>query len=188
MSLDIREEFAETLDAIPDDLFDRSRFVGGVDPADADVVFVGEAPGANEVEQGEPFVGNAGRVLDSLLEAAGIEREQVYITNLVKVRPPENRDPTSDEIDAWRPLLWAEIEQIDPEVVVPLGAFASREVVERDETISDLRGETYERDGYVVVPTYHPAATFYDDSVKAALQEDLATVAELAGRRREKSE
>jgi len=181
MPLDIRERFEAELAEIPDDLFDRARFVGGVGPADADVVFVGEAPGASEVEQGEPFVGNAGRVLDSLLEDVGIEREQVYVTNLVKVRPPENRDPTSDEIEAWRPVLWAEIEAIDPAVVVPLGAFASRETYERDAPISDLRDETYERDGYVVVPTYHPAATFYDDSVKAGLAADLERVAELAG-------
>ena len=181
MSSDFEQTFDEELATVPDEMFDRSRFVGGVGPEDADVVFVGEAPGKNEVEQGEPFVGNAGRVLDSLLEDAGIEREQVYITNLVKVRPPENRDPRADEIEAWRPVLWAEIERIDPAVVVPLGAFASREVVERDAPISDLRGETYERDGFVVVPTYHPAATFYDDSVKAGLQEDLERVAELAG-------
>jgi DNA polymerase len=180
MSLEIRERFQTQLDAIPDDLFDRSQFVGGVGPPDADVVFVGEAPGANEVEEGEPFVGNAGRVLDSLLEDVGIDREQVYITNLVKVRPPENRDPRSDEIEAWRPILWAEIEELDPAVVVPLGAFASREILERDAPLSDLHGESYERDGYVVLPTYHPAATFYDDSVKTTLEEDLARVAELA--------
>lgn len=181
MPPDFEETFAEELAAVPEDMYDESQFVGGVGPRDADVVFVGEAPGKNEVEQGEPFVGNAGRVFDSLLEDVGIDREEVYITNLVKVRPPENRDPRSDEIETWRPVLWAEIEQIDPEVVVPLGAFASREVLERDAPLSDLHGEHYERDGYVVIPTYHPAATFYDDSVKSDLKEDLKTVAELAG-------
>ena len=181
MPPEFEETFEEELTAIPEDMFDRSRFVPGVGPRDAKVVFVGEAPGKNEVEQGEPFVGNAGRVLDSLLADVDIDREEVYITNLVKVRPPENRDPRSDEIEAWRPVLWAEIEQIDPAVIVPLGAFASREVLESDAPISDLRGETYERDGYVVVPTYHPAATFYDDSVKAGLEDDLEMVAELAG-------
>ena len=177
-------EFAETFDdalaTVPEEHFDRSRFVGGVGPLDADVVFVGEAPGANEVEQGEPFVGNAGRVLDSLLEDVGIDRDEVYVTNLVKVRPPENRDPRRDEINAWRPVLQAELDRIGPAVVVPLGAFASREVLESDDAIGDLRGETYERDGHLVVPTYHPAATFYDDGVKAGLEEDLARVASLA--------
>ncbi len=181
MTLDFAETFEEELAAVPDDQFDRSRFVGGVGPPDADVAFVGEAPGANEVEQGEPFVGNAGRVLDSLLDDAGLDRDAVYVTNLVKVRPPENRDPRRDEIDAWWPVLRAELDRVDPAVVVPLGAFASREVLDSDAAIGDLRGETYERDGHVVVPTYHPAATFYDDSVKAGLREDLKRVAELAG-------
>lgn len=180
MSSSFTERFADELAAVPEALFDRSQFVGGVGPQDAEVVFIGEAPGRDEVEQGEPFVGNAGRVFDSLLTEAGIDREAVYVTNLVKVRPPENRNPRREEIEAWRPLLRAEIDRIDPDVVVPLGAFASRELLETDAPIGELRGETYDVDGHVVVPTYHPAATFYDDSVKQKLRDDLALVAELA--------
>lgn len=181
MTTDFAELFSDELAAIPDDLFDRSKFVGGVGPLDADVVFVGEAPGKQEVERGEPFVGNAGRVFDSLLATVGIDRDDVYVTNLVKVRPPENRDPRREEIDAWWPVLRAELDRIRPAVVVPLGAFASREILDTDAPISELRGETYAVEDYVVVPTYHPAATFYDDSVKDDLEADLRTVAELAG-------
>lgn len=177
-------EFADRLEAelaeVPDAHYDESKFVGSVGPWDADVVFVGEAPGAQEVEQGEPFVGNAGRRLDSFLEDVGIDRDRVYITNLVKVRPPENRDPTREEIDAWWPVLRAELDRVDPDVVVPLGAFAAREILDEDGPLGDLHGQTYEREGYTVLPTYHPAATFYDDSVEASLVEDLERVAELA--------
>jgi len=92
-------------------------------------VLVGEAPGANEVEQGEPFVGQAGSELDKVLHKIDVDRSDLYITNLVKVRPPENRDPTKDEIEAWAPLLRKEIEDINPEMIITLGNFASREML-----------------------------------------------------------
>ena len=179
-AFDFAETFADELDAVPDEQVDRSRFVPGDGPLDAALAFVGEAPGATEVEQGEPFVGRAGRCLDSLFETTGIDREAVYVTNLVKVRPPENRDPTADERRAWKPLLDAELDRVDPAVVVTLGAVAGGALLDSDESIRDLRDETYEVDGRLVLPTYHPAATFYDDSIEPMLERDLRAAVEVA--------
>lgn len=173
MDDEFTDVFADALDAVPDDQFDESRFVPGAGPLDADVVLVGEAPGAQEVEEGVPFVGNAGRRLDSLLDDVGVDRDDLYLTNLVKVRPPENRDPHVDEVEAWRPVLDAELDRVDPDVVVTLGSFASRELLDVDDPVSDLRGDAYDRDGYVVRPTFHPAATFYDESKRADIESDL---------------
>ncbi|WP_459190714.1 uracil-DNA glycosylase [Halosimplex sp. J119] len=177
---DFEELYAEELEAVPEAFFDRSRFVPGVGPADAAIAVVGEAPGATEVEEGEPFVGQAGRRLDSLFETTGIDREEVYVTNLVKVRPPENRDPTADERRAWKPLLDAELDRVDPAVVVTLGSVASGALLDTDEPIKDLRDETYEVDGRLVLPTYHPAATFYVDDLQPMLERDLRVAAEIA--------
>ncbi|MFC6766292.1 uracil-DNA glycosylase [Natrinema soli] len=139
-------EFETVLETVPDDQFDRERFVPGVGPLSADVMLVGEAPGEREVEQGEPFVGQAGKQLDRALEAIGYDRRDLYITNLVKGRPPENRDPYVDEIEAWWPVLEAEIERVDPSVLVPLGSFATDELLDTDETITDLHGREFERE------------------------------------------
>ncbi|RRJ33777.1 uracil-DNA glycosylase [Halocatena pleomorpha] len=175
---DFDTEFDEALTNVPEDQYDRSRFVPGSGSLDAEIVLVGEAPGEQEVKQNEPFVGPAGTRLRSLFEDVGLDRVEPYITNLVKVRPPENRNPRREEIDAWKPLLDAELERVDPTVVVPLGTFASRELLDTDRTISALRGQAYERNSRLVVPTYHPAASFYDDSTLDALAEDLRLAAE----------
>ncbi|WP_327050911.1 uracil-DNA glycosylase [Halomicrococcus gelatinilyticus] len=180
MSSAFESEFEDALAAVPDEQFDRSRFVPSTGPLDADVMLVGEAPGAQEVEAGEPFVGSAGGLLDSSLASIGVDRDDLYITNLVKVRPPENRSPRRAEIDAWWPVLAAEIERVAPEVVVPLGSFATGELLSGDEKLSDVHGQTFERDGYDVVPTYHPAATFYDDSKEGEIERDLAAAFERA--------
>ncbi|MDS0475539.1 uracil-DNA glycosylase [Natrinema sp. 1APR25-10V2] len=191
------DEFADALETVPDDQFDRERFVPGVGPLSADVMLVGEAPGKQEVDQGEPFVGQAGNQLDRALEAIGYDRGNLYITNLVKVRPPENRDPYVDEIEAWRPVLEAEIDRVDPSVLVPLGSVATDELLETDETITDLHGQEFEREvprtsdsssgrsprereGRTVVPAFHPAAALYDRSKVDAVEEDLRTALELA--------
>lgn len=166
-------EFADVLAGVPDEHFDRERFVPGVGSFDADVMLVGEAPGGNEVKQGEPFVGRAGQQLDRILEDLGIAREDLYITNLVKVRPPENRDPYVDEIASWWPVLEAELDRVDPDVLVPLGSFATQEVLDTDETITDLRGEEFEPDGRLVRPTFHPAAALYDRSKLPRITGDL---------------
>ncbi|MFH5801229.1 uracil-DNA glycosylase [Haladaptatus sp. CMAA 1911] len=166
-------EFDDVLATVPDEHYERSRFVPSVGPLDADVMVVGEAPGEREVEEEEPFVGSAGGRLDSALDAIEVGRDELYITNLVKVRPPENRNPHRDEIDAWWPVLREEIERVNPSVIVPLGSFATREILDTDENVSDIHGRTFEMEGRDVVPTYHPAATFYDESKKVELQRDL---------------
>ncbi|MFB6076941.1 MAG: uracil-DNA glycosylase [Candidatus Nanohaloarchaea archaeon] len=171
--MDFRSEFADALDEVPDAFMDGDRFVPATGRLDADVVLVGEAPGANEVEQGEPFVGRAGEQLDRILEDAGIDRDEIYITNLVKVRPPDNRDPHRDEIEAWRPVLEAEIARVDPETVVPLGNFASRELLDTTKGISQIHGRQYTVDGRTIMPTYHPAATLYDRDKTSDLVHDL---------------
>lgn len=182
----MREEFErvfeDALAAVPDQEFNRSRFVPGHGPLDADVMLVGEAPGGDEVEQGEPFVGSAGKRLDSILEDLGVDRESLYITNIVKVRPPENRTPRKGEIDAWLPVFEAELDRVDPDVVIPLGTTAARVVLETSEGITDLRGQTEEREGRLVLPTFHPAATFYDTSKRPDLEGDLERAFEAAGR------
>ena len=172
---DFERTFEDALAAVPDAHFDRDRFVPGVGPLDASLVVIGEAPGGTEVEEGAPFVGQAGRQLDEALEAAGVERAEAYVTNVVKVRPPNNRTPHVDEIDAWRPVLEAELERIDPAVVVTLGNTATRALLDTDEGITDLRGRRIERGGYVVVPTFHPASIFYDRGKRADLEADLET-------------
>ncbi|SFC28017.1 DNA polymerase [Halobiforma haloterrestris] len=172
--------FADALELVPDEHVDRERFVPGVGPLSADVVLVGEAPGTQEVQQGEPFVGQAGSQLDRALEAIGYDRRDCYITNLVKVRPPENRDPHVAEIEAWWPVLEAELERVDPAVVVPMGSFATTQLLETDETITDLHGREFEREGRTVVPVFHPAAALYDRSKVDAIESDLEAALERA--------
>lgn len=172
--------FEDVLAAVPEEHFDRSRFVPGVGASDADVILVGEAPGAQEVERGEPFVGRAGSQLDDALAELGVDRSDLYITNLVKVRPPNNRDPRRDEIDAWQPVLDAEIDRIDPEIIVTLGNFATRDLLDTDAGISEIHGQTFDVDRRSVVPTFHPAATLYDSSKQSEFEQDLQTVFEMA--------
>lgn len=175
---EFEEAFGAELESVPAEHFDRSQFVPGVGPMEADAMLVGEAPGGEEVERGAPFVGNAGRRLDSLLAEAGIDRDELYLTNVVKVRPPENRAPRAGEVRAWRPVLDAELDRVDPAIVVTLGNAATRAILGADEGITDLRGRAYERDGRLVVPTFHPAATFYDESKRSAIPADLDRVAD----------
>lgn len=176
---DFETAFEEEIAAVPDDQFDRSRFVAGVGPLAADILLIGEAPGEREVARGEPFVGPAGERLDEVLAEVGLDRRDLYITNLVKVRPPENRDPRRGEIDAWRPLLDAELDRVDPAIVVALGTFATRELLGTDAPLNEVHGEIHEVDGRRILPTYHPAATFYGNDAKRALRDDLARVAEI---------
>lgn len=172
--------FADALDAVPDEHLDPERFVPGVGPLSADVMLVGEAPGKQEVAQGEPFVGQAGSQLDRALEAIGHDRRDLYVTNLVKVRPPENRDPHVAEIDAWWPVLQAEIERVDPAVLVPLGSFATEQILDAEGTITDLHGQEFEVDDRTVVPSFHPAAALYDRSKVEEIESDLAAAFETA--------
>ncbi|MFB6128174.1 MAG: uracil-DNA glycosylase family protein, partial [Halorhabdus sp.] len=148
------------------DLVDsRSRIVDGVGPAEADVLFVGEAPGEREDEQGEPFVGRSGTVLDDALRDAGLSRTDVRITNCVRCRPPGNRDPRSEELENCRPYLEREIELVDPAVVVTLGKVPGEHLLGRDLAVTSEAGSivAVEIDGTArrVLVCVHPAATLY---------------------------
>ena len=140
----------------------RTQVVFGVGRADADLMFVGEGPGQQEDEQGEPFVGRAGRLLTQLIEGIGLSRADVYIANVVKCRPPGNRDPQPDEIDACAPWLDRQIELVRPRVIVTLGNFATKLLLQTKAGITKLRGKEFEfvRAGHaaILIPTLHPSA------------------------------
>ena len=127
------------------------------DPA-AELMFIGEGPGYHEDQQGIPFVGAAGQLLNRLLADIGMRREEVRITNTVLCRPPGNRDPLPDELDSCRPYLTQQVELVDPKVVVTLGNFATRVILERPVAISKVRGQRHPWNGRIVIPTFHPAA------------------------------
>lgn len=156
----------------------RTQVVFGVGAFDADVMFVGEAPGRNEDLQGEPFVGAAGKLLDRLLGEIGIARDDVYIANVLKCRPPGNRDPKTEEIEACKGYLRRQLELIDPKVVVTLGNFATRLLLKRTTGITRLRGQVYPWWHRQLVPTFHPAAALRSgDRVTDQMREDFALVA-----------
>jgi uracil-DNA glycosylase family 4 len=137
----------------------RTQVVFGVGSADADVMFIGEAPGFHEDKQGEPFVGAAGQLLTRMLgEVLGVVREDVYIANVIKCRPPGNRDPQEDEIEACTPWLVEQVSLIQPRVIVTLGNFATKFVLRTPQGITRMRGRTYPWHGRTVIPTFHPAA------------------------------
>jgi uracil-DNA glycosylase family 4 len=137
----------------------RTQVVFGVGDPDADLMFVGEGPGAEEDKQGIPFVGRAGQLLTRLIEGIGLTREQVYIANVVKCRPPGNRDPQPEEIEACRPYLEGQLAFLRPRVVVTLGNFATKLLLETKDGITKLRGTEFPyRGGTVLIPTFHPAA------------------------------
>jgi DNA polymerase len=136
----------------------RKHVVFGDGSPDADVIIVGEAPGRREDEQGVPFVGPSGKLLDRLLGEIGLERDEIYIANVVKCRPPNNRDPRPDEIEACKGYLREQLQLIDPKVVVTLGNFSSKLLLKTDTGITRLRGTAYEWWGRRLVPTFHPAA------------------------------
>jgi uracil-DNA glycosylase len=158
----------------------RTQVVFGVGDEGADVMFIGEGPGYYEDKQGEPFVGAAGQLLTRLLGEIGLRREDVYITNVVRCRPPGNRDPLPDEIEACRPYLDGTLEAIRPRVIVTLGNFATRVILDRQVSISRVRGQRFEIDGRTVIPTFHPAAILHgggeSSSQMAALRSDFQTI------------
>jgi DNA polymerase len=150
----------------------RTNAVPGAGPVDAEIMFVGEAPGFHEDQQGIPFVGAAGRFLDQLLEMVDIKRERVYIANVIKCRPPGNRDPRVEEVDACRQYLDRQIELIQPRVVVTLGRYSMARAFP-DEKISRVHGEPRIVDGQVYFPMYHPAAALHQPSLRTAVEEDF---------------
>jgi len=139
----------------------RTQVVYGTGSANADLMFIGEGPGYHEDKQGEPFVGAAGQLLNRMLAEIGIERGDVWIANVIKCRPPGNRDPLPDEIEACSPWLQEQIRLIDPHVIVTLGNFATRFVLDKPVSISRVRGQRFAVGGRVVIPTFHPAAILH---------------------------
>lgn len=135
----------------------RKKLVFGVGNPNARLVFVGEGPGADEDEKGEPFVGDAGRMLNRIIAAMGLQREDVYICNVVKCRPPQNRNPENDEIAACSPFLLRQLHSVKPEVIVALGTFAAQTALGTREPISKLRGKFHDFHGIPLMPTYHPS-------------------------------
>jgi uracil-DNA glycosylase family 4 len=154
----------------------RNTLVFGVGNPAAELMFVGEGPGAEEDRRGEPFVGRAGELLDKMIEAMGFRREQVYIANVVKCRPPDNRDPEPDEIDACEPFLKAQIGAIRPRVVVALGRFAVQTLLRDTTPISRLRGAWREYEGVRLMPTFHPAYLLRNPAEKRKAWDDLQLV------------
>lgn len=156
----------------------RTTVVFGVGDPEADIMFVGEAPGRNEDLQGEPFVGAAGRLLTGLLGEIGLARDDVYIANVLKCRPPGNRDPLPDEIEACKGYLRRQLELVEPRVVVTLGNFATKLLLRTETGISRLRGHAYPWwRGSTLVPTYHPAAALRGgDRIAGLMRADFALV------------
>ena len=163
----------------------RSRIVDGVGPTDADLLFVGEGPGATEDEEGEPFVGRSGDVLDEALRDAGLARADVRITNCVRCRPPDNRDPTSEELANCRGYLETEIERLDPELIVTLGKVPSEHLLDRSVAITSESGDVVDARlagaSRRLLLSVHPAATLYDRSQRDGFFETIARAAELSG-------
>lgn len=161
-----------------------TQLVMGDGNPDADIVFVGEAPGKKEDEQGKPFVGAAGKFLDEMLAAAGMERSDVYITNIVKYRPPNNRDPLPEEKAAFLPYLLRQLEIIDPKAIITLGRH-SMEYFLPDAKISQIHGRAVRKKviyhdkaehDWLIIPLYHPAAALYNGSMRSVLIDDFMRV------------
>ena len=151
----------------------RTNIVFGSGSATAKLVFVGEGPGFDEDQKGEPFVGAAGQLLTKIIAAINLSREQVYICNIIKCRPPGNRNPESDEIESCLPFLERQIAAIQPDFICALGKFAAQTLLKSDVPISRLRGRFYEYNGIKVLPTYHPAYLLRNPEKKREVWEDM---------------
>ena len=151
----------------------RTQVVFGVGNPNADIMFVGEGPGYYEDKQGEPFVGAAGKLLTELLESVGLSRQEIYIANVVKCRPPNNRDPQPDEIETCQPFLLQQIQLINPKLVCSLGNFATQTLLGQKVGITKVRGRTFRRPDYVLFPLLHPAAALHQGNLRTPLKEDF---------------
>jgi uracil-DNA glycosylase family 4 len=188
-SLTVFRSAADALSQIRTDLGDctrcklhalgRKQIVFGVGNADADLMFVGEAPGGEEDIQGIPFVGRAGQLLTKIIEAIGLTRDDVYIANVIKCRPPQNRNPDPDEVETCEPFLFRQIDVIKPKVIVALGTFAARGLLRTIDPISRLRGRVFEYRGARLIPTFHPAYLLRNPSSKREVWEDMKLVRQL---------
>ncbi len=152
-----------------------TQLVLGEGSTNADILFIGEAPGAQEDAQGRPFVGASGKFLAEMLDSIGLQRDDVYITNIVKYRPPNNRDPLPEEIKAFWPYLMRQIDIIEPKLIVTLGRYAMN-VFLPGLKISQVHGQLQRQEGRLYMPLYHPAAALYNGSMRATLMEDFAQI------------
>jgi len=176
----------ESLAAIREDIGDcvrcklctlgRKQIVFGVGNPNADLMFVGEAPGRDEDIKGIPFVGRAGQKLTQIIEAIGLTRDDVYIANVIKCRPPENRNPEPDEVEQCEPFLFRQVDTIKPKVIVALGTFAAKSLLKSTDSISRLRGRVYDYRGAKLVPTFHPAFLLRNPSCRREVWEDMKKV------------
>jgi uracil-DNA glycosylase len=184
--LEVGRDSAARLAAIREDIGDcvrcklctlgRKQIVFGVGNPNADLMFVGEAPGRDEDIQGIPFVGRAGQKLTQIIEAIGLTRDEVYIANVIKCRPPENRNPEPDEVEQCEPFLFRQIDTIKPKVIVALGTFAAKSLLKTNESISRLRGRVYDYRGAKLVPTFHPAFLLRNPACRREVWEDMKKV------------
>src|SRR5438067_579172 len=154
----------------------RTQVVYGVGNPNADLMFIGEAPGRDEDLKGEPFVGRAGQLLTDIIKAMKLTRDDVYIANVIKCRPPENRNPEPDELEACRPWIRRQIEIIQPKVIVTLGRFALQSLTEKGYAISSVRGQWLDYNGIKVMPTYHPAYLLRNPAAKKEVWSDMKKV------------
>lgn len=157
----------------------RTNLVLGVGDERAEIMFVGEAPGFHEDKQGEPFVGPAGKLLDQLLHSIGLDRKQVYIANTLKCRPPENRDPTPEELETCTPFLYKQIELIAPRIICTLGNHATKILLKTSTGITQLHGKLVRKGTLTFVPLFHPAAALHKPPLKSVLIEDFQKLQEL---------
>ncbi len=162
----------------------RNQFVFGVGNPDADLMFVGEAPGEREDAEGIPFVGRAGKLLDDILKAIDLDREDVYIANVLKCRPPENRDPKREEIEECEPYLLKQIELIKPKLLVALGRISATTLLRSKASLTEMRGQVFDYHGTDLVVTYHPAALLRNPNWKRPAWEDFKKIKEMYLQRR----
>ncbi len=154
----------------------RTHLVFGVGSPDAELMFVGEAPGRDEDMQGIPFVGRAGQLLTKIIESIDLRRDDVYIANVIKCRPPDNRNPEPDEVRTCEPFLFAQVDAIQPRVIVALGSFAARALLRTEDAISKLRGRIFDYRGAQLIPTFHPAYLLRSPDRKREVWEDMKKV------------
>ena len=159
----------------------RKNIVFGVGNPKADIMFIGEGPGADEDEQGEPFVGRAGQLLNNMIAAMGLRREDVYIANVVKCRPPQNRAPERDEIETCSPFLMRQVDVVRPKIIVALGATAAKTLLGISDSMASLRGRLYDFRGTKLAVTYHPAFLLRDPRQKKEAWKDLQMVMNFLG-------
>jgi uracil-DNA glycosylase len=175
----IREEIGPDCSRCKLHKLGRRQIVFGVGNPNADLMFVGEAPGADEDVQGIPFVGRAGQLLTKMIAAIGMSRDDVYIANVIKCRPPENRNPEPDEVETCEPFLFQQIDAIKPKVIVALGSFAAKTLLRSQDSISRLRGRVYDVRGAKLIPTFHPSFLLRSPDRKRDAWDDLQKARDL---------